>query len=353
MKNLLFFVLLVLTVTSVTGQNLVPNPSFEDIPAPTTRWSGTHFAFHRNINLWTSPTGGSPDVLFVEYLGQMFPKRPKVDLSPYQPRTGDYMIGIKTYGCATNTLHCKEYLQVKLVQPIREGRNYYYEYWVYPIEPSVKSNGFGIGLSHSQQEDIMQPGLIDLDPVAIDTTFFDGVAGGWQRVSGTFRANADYNYLILGSFLSDEDLMIAYPIDGIDYGYYLVDDVLVRPVDPEPTPAFTTNETLVLENILFDFDEATIQDSAYEQLHQLAAYLATHPGYTLQIWGHTDSDGSDVYNLELSQQRAEAIEGYLIEQGIAKERIQAVGMGRSFPLVDNADTENRHLNRRVEIRILE
>ena len=113
MKNLMPLIFLLLISQTAVGQNLVLNPSFEDIIENTPRWSGNALSFNKRIKHWDSPTQGSPDILFVNSLDKMHPKRPKVDLSKYTPRTGRFMIGIKTYGCQTNTLHCKEYVQIE------------------------------------------------------------------------------------------------------------------------------------------------------------------------------------------------------------------------------------------------
>jgi len=110
------FLICLLGLLSTTGitQNLIANSSFEEVTEITNRWSGTFSAFNRRIAHWDSPTQASPDILYIGTLGKMFPKRPKVNLKAHRPRTGKFMIGIKAFGCLTNNLHCKEYLQIKL-----------------------------------------------------------------------------------------------------------------------------------------------------------------------------------------------------------------------------------------------
>jgi outer membrane protein OmpA-like peptidoglycan-associated protein len=69
----------------------------------------------------------------------------------------------------------------------------------------------------------------------------------------------------------------------------------------------------------------------------------------IEVAGHTDSRGSDAYNIKLSQRRAEAVRDYLISKGIAADRLSAKGYGESQPVADNATDEGRFKNRRVEL----
>lgn len=76
-----------------------------------------------------------------------------------------------------------------------------------------------------------------------------------------------------------------------------------------------------------------------------------YPNSLIDVYGHTDSTGSDSYNMDLSKRRADAVARYLISQGVNSARIQTQGMGESYPIADNTTEEGRALNRRVEIKI--
>jgi outer membrane protein OmpA-like peptidoglycan-associated protein len=108
-----------------------------------------------------------------------------------------------------------------------------------------------------------------------------------------------------------------------------------------------------LSDVLFDFNKATLKPGAREKLSKLAGVLIAYPGnYRLQIEGHTDSIGSDEYNLKLSRDRAEAVRYYLVQGGVAGDRIAEVrGMGKVVPVATNDTAEGRQMNRRVEIVI--
>ena len=108
-----------------------------------------------------------------------------------------------------------------------------------------------------------------------------------------------------------------------------------------------------LSDVLFDFNKASLKPGAREKLSKLAGILIAFPGpYNLQIEGHTDSVGSQEYNLRLSQDRAESVHSYLVQAGVAAVRITEVrGFGKTMPVADNDKPEGRQMNRRVEIVI--
>ncbi len=102
-------------------------------------------------------------------------------------------------------------------------------------------------------------------------------------------------------------------------------------------------------DVLFDFDRATLKQTARESLAKVAGVLLAYPGLTLRVEGHTDNVGTADYNLKLSQERADAVRNYLIRQGIPTERITAVGFGPDQPVASNETPEGRRQNRRVEL----
>ncbi len=104
-------------------------------------------------------------------------------------------------------------------------------------------------------------------------------------------------------------------------------------------------------SVLFAFDKADLLPPARARLNQVADVLMTTPERNLTIEGHTDSQGSDSYNLDLSQRRADAVRNYLVQRGYQADRIKAHGLGEGHPIADNASAEGRANNRRVEIII--
>jgi len=108
-----------------------------------------------------------------------------------------------------------------------------------------------------------------------------------------------------------------------------------------------------LSDVLFDFNQATLKPGAKEKLSKLAGILLAYPGsYRMEIEGHTDSVGSEEYNLKLSEARASSVRSYLVQASIGPGRIVATrGLGKMQPVATNDTAEGRQMNRRVEIII--
>jgi len=110
---------------------------------------------------------------------------------------------------------------------------------------------------------------------------------------------------------------------------------------------------ITLKGVYFDFDKATIKPESYPVLDDAAKILTDNPKITVEIQGHTDSDGSDSYNQKLSERRAYSIVDYFVKvKGIDVNRLKAIGYGESKPIASNDTKEGRALNRRVEFVIL-
>ncbi|MGE0643135.1 MAG: OmpA family protein [Nitrospira sp.] len=102
-------------------------------------------------------------------------------------------------------------------------------------------------------------------------------------------------------------------------------------------------------NIYFNFNRADVKPAMQLQLTKIAQALAAVPGQNLLIEGHTDSIGSNEYNLSLSESRAQSVQKILLDGGIAAERMEIKGYGESKPIADNATPSGQAQNRRVEI----
>ena len=136
--------------------------------------------------------------------------------------------------------------------------------------------------------------------------------------------------------------------DGIVDGDDKCPTVYAKTADGCPLPA-AAPQPLQLQGVHFDFDKATLRPESLTVLDEDVAALSKWGDVKVEVAGHTDSKGSDAYNLNLSQRRAEAVRNYLIGKGIAAERLTAKGYGESQPVADNATDEGRAKNRRVEL----
>ena len=106
-----------------------------------------------------------------------------------------------------------------------------------------------------------------------------------------------------------------------------------------------------LEGVNFDYDSANLTNAARTRLNQAISMLRENSELNVNIEGHTDSNGSDAYNMQLSQRRAQAVVDYLANNGINRSRMSALGKGESSPISTNDTSSGRAQNRRVEFII--
>jgi OOP family OmpA-OmpF porin len=126
---------------------------------------------------------------------------------------------------------------------------------------------------------------------------------------------------------------------------------LVKDVPP-------VDEAIVMDNVYYDFDKATLKKESHASLDKLVSLLNAHPEITIELSAHTDNKGSDEYNQRLSEARANSCVAYLISKGIDKARLQAKGYGSLQPIAPNTkedgsdDPDGRQKNRRTEFKVL-
>jgi len=110
-------------------------------------------------------------------------------------------------------------------------------------------------------------------------------------------------------------------------------------------------QTVVVRAIDFEFNSTQLTTPAQHTLDEVAAALLTQPELKVEIQGHTDSIGTDAYNLGLSQRRAAAVKAYLIGKGLNATALTAQGYGKAKPIASNATAEGRAQNRRVAFEV--
>jgi outer membrane protein OmpA-like peptidoglycan-associated protein len=103
--------------------------------------------------------------------------------------------------------------------------------------------------------------------------------------------------------------------------------------------------------VLFDFNKATLKPEARNQLARVLQVLKDQPGAQVDIAGHTDSVGSDAYNMKLGKARADSVATYLVQNGVPSQNIRTESFGKRQPVASNATAEGRAQNRRVEITL--
>lgn len=104
-------------------------------------------------------------------------------------------------------------------------------------------------------------------------------------------------------------------------------------------------------DVTFDTDSAVVRPGLYSEINRIASILIKYPMTVIQVEGHTDSTGSESYNMDLSGRRAEAVRNLLIQRGVESSRILTMAFGESKPIASNETNYGRAQNRRVEIKV--
>jgi outer membrane protein OmpA-like peptidoglycan-associated protein len=135
----------------------------------------------------------------------------------------------------------------------------------------------------------------------------------------------------------------------IEYGAALITNIRIAVGAPDTRSKLITEGKLVTYGIYFDVNKADVKPESYGTLKDIATVLNENPDVRVKIIGHTDSDGDDAKNLDLSKRRAESVKMELSKAfGIAESRMETDGMGETQPVAPNDTPVNKALNRRVE-----
>jgi outer membrane protein OmpA-like peptidoglycan-associated protein len=111
-------------------------------------------------------------------------------------------------------------------------------------------------------------------------------------------------------------------------------------------------EKMLLSNVFYEVDSWELKPESVEELNNLADLIVFNKDIIVEIGGYTDSTGTDQHNLVLSEKRALSVVKYLVNKGIASERLTYKGYGNTSPIGDNVTYEGRRLNRRTEVKVV-
>jgi len=123
-------------------------------------------------------------------------------------------------------------------------------------------------------------------------------------------------------------------------------------VDVTPTDGGSAILVNLPEGVTFDVGSFALKPNFRATLDEIAESMKQYPDSLIDVYGHTDSTGSDAFNQTLSENRARTVANYLITRGVGAARIRSQGFGETMPVADNATPEGRAKNRRVEIKIV-
>ena len=203
-------------------------------------------------------------------------------------------------------------------------------------------------------------------PVAASIVFFDETASKLVGVyntdaeKGRFNAiippNHKYKVIINASGYEEVEEIVKTP-DVKEYfeqeDTFYVKRAQAAAIDTIPDERPMVGEIFALNNVYFDFDKAILRPESMVDLDKAYAIMEKFPGIKVEVGAHTDSKGNDDYNLKLSERRAKSVVDYLVEKGIAIDRLIGKAYGESNPVDTNETDEGRQKNRRVEIKVVE
>jgi outer membrane protein OmpA-like peptidoglycan-associated protein len=182
--------------------------------------------------------------------------------------------------------------------------------------------------------------LIDNDKNALLAVFKSNTSTGKYLV--TLPSGKDYGITVKseGYLFHSENFNLP---QAAEFQEFVLDVALKR---------LEVGSSVILKNIFFDFDKATLRPQSQPELDRLVSLLKNHPTLKVEVSSHTDDKGSADYNLKLSESRSQSVTDYLIEKGVSSERLVSKGYGESKPVDKNDSEKGRQNNRRTEFKIL-
>jgi OOP family OmpA-OmpF porin len=261
--------------------------------------------------------------------------------------------------------YSREFIQTELKEPLKANCYYEISFYISLAEDS-RFCAENIGIYFSD-EILLVRDVNDMLKYEAANEFseqkFLCEKNHWSGVKFIYKAKGDEKFLIIGNFapigeaiVKPDEVKGGEKIDN--FAYYYIDNIELQPLDrschnPDYVFDLSADSLFVFNNILFETDKAELQEISFPVLDQIVASMKYNPKIKIEIGGHTDDVGDEYYNKDLSEDRAKAVANYLIEKGIAEDRIQTKGYGETTPITTNETEEGRHANRRVEIKVLE
>ncbi len=374
LKSIKLIVCLFLYFQSSIAQNLIPDSSFEinkSIPL--------NFSQINASSSWSMPSIGTSDLFC-----KCSKKQSKTSLvnvpanlmGNQYPHSGTCYAGLFAFSHG----NYREYLQTLLKEPLQKNNYYRFKMYISLSDYSRAAiDQLGVcflkaklNVKTSQVLDFLNPTYIKIGKdIMVDTT-------NWHCLSFVYQAKGGESYIIIGSFeLNDiyktkvkapKDVKTRINQFSERDAYYYIDDVsLIEITDTiinnqfnnlsdvaiiESPVDLSISAPFVLENVLFNTNEAILSAVSFSELDKLVTYLKANSQLNVNISGHTDNKGNERLNKQLSLNRAKAVCDYLITKNIDKQRLTYIGYGSEKPIATNETETGRQKNRRVECLII-
>jgi outer membrane protein OmpA-like peptidoglycan-associated protein len=344
-----------------------------------------------HVSGWNSVGRVYPKIFDFEKRAPWHPLQGLADsVFQFTPAEGNHFISLS--GCSYYGVFCQStytcnpwmhhpLLQTPLNATLEKGKKYQLEFWLwkpktYPIKQSLqvcftKEPVTTKNFRASGMEAFKLP------------AFNDSVTHQWQKVFLIFEALEFARYMTIGFFngsptISKTDAnkaphfsprcfvdgFILTEVESIEKAFPLFYTSEVDPLTvdngqvEEPPIVFSNqqieqNQPIILENIHFNYDSHVLLPESKNGLQKLISLMEAYPNIRIEIIGHTDNSGTEEYNQNLSEKRAEAVVLHLIEKGIPPQRLTWKGCGSKFPVSSNATENGSEQNRRVEFMYMQ
>ncbi len=283
----------------------------------------------------------------------------------------------------------RTYWQTRLKCPMQKGTVYKISFYVGALGAKFIPSNLALYFSPAEVNQLKVWPIRVQPSVKLTRNNISAISQSeWLRVDAEYTANGDEQFLVVGNFNTDQEMTrhrkpqsqkVTYCIDELSVkkpgdagtceprpevlewlagrsrhtpiGYEPV--VRKSPPVPQPAPVVKENriDTLVLQDVLFKFDSGSLTPAASQVLDTIVTRLQQKPYRKIRVEGHTDSLGTESYNLDLSGRRATSVMQYFIRKGMDTNLIEAEGKGESQPIAPNKSDEGRRKNRRVEILV--
>ena len=191
-------------------------------------------------------------------------------------------------------------------------------------------------------------------PLQARVEIFEGATNARHFESISDAANGSFvAFLPENSQLTTRNTQLIFALSAQREGYLPYTMSITSPGDSilVGLTRIASGNSITLNNLYFDYDSDKILPNSYAEIQRLMLFLKQNKNIKIKIVGHTDNQGSNAYNLDLSRRRAEALMNALIQKGISADRLIAEGKGSTQPITTNDTEEGRAQNRRVEVII--
>lgn len=361
---LLFFQILILSL-SLGAQNLILNPSIEELHKESSSY------FLSNVKNWHNPTMGTPDIQTKKF---------NWGDNGIIAHSGNAFFG---FGLSMSRPKYTEYIMCTINNKLQKDSLYCLYFYV-----SIKNRKQSNGLSYFPQLDvyfskkrIKQYSYKPLYPKYIASISNIGNSpisniGFWEKRSAVYKAKGNEKYIVFGTFSNSFTYQKIIEGNVKDIVYIFLDDFSLTSISDSSQcscnkvrkdfskieiskDSIETDKSLLKPGLVVRFNKlhfvtnsADLDTNSITELQELVKIMQSDTSLQIRINGHTDSKGYAKSNLRLSEKRAKAVVNYLILHGINKRRLSYKGYGSNYPLATNMTEEGRAINRRVEFEVI-